>query len=135
MLESLVRLLAPWQEYFSNSVIAPTVVTAAHLTSLLVAGGLAIAHDRSTLKGVPHDIVHRPVTLGLLVVIISGLLLAAADVEVYATSYVFWIKMGLIGALLVNGSVLFRRPTRTTARISMTLWLTITVAGVVLTNA
>lgn len=134
MLETIARILAPWQDLFAGSALVSTSVTAVHITSLLVAGGLAISHDRATLHGHAHQSVHRPVTIGLALLLISGLLLAASDIEVYATSRIYWLKMAMVAALLVNGFILFRRNNRTSARISMTLWLAITVAGVVLTN-
>ena len=76
----------------------------------------------------------------------SGLLLFAADVETFLYSRVFWIKMALVVLLLVNGAILTyaeRRATRGhdawghlrgTAITSLALWLTITFAGVALTN-
>jgi hypothetical protein len=60
---------------------------------------------------------------------------------------VFWIKMGLIAMLLVNGAVLRRaehhardgavaawRTLRATSITSLVLWLSIALAGVTLTN-
>lgn len=135
MLEALARILAPWQDLYAGSALVSTSVTAVHVTSLLVAGGLAISQDRATLHGAVHQPVHRPVTIGLALLLISGLLLAASDIEVYATSRIYWFKMAMVAALLVNGFFLFRHHNRTTARISMTLWLAVTVAGVALTNA
>lgn len=135
MLETLARIFTPWQDLFADSAIVSTAVTALHLTALLVAGGLALSQDRATLLGVAHPSVHRPVTIGLGLIVLSGLLLGASDIEVYATSRVYWIKMGLVAALLVNGMMLIRRNTAARARISMMLWITITVVGVILTNA
>lgn len=134
MLDTLARLFAPWQDLFADSAIVSTTVTAVHLTALLVAGGLALSQDRATLAGVAHPPVHRPVELGLALVVLSGLMLAAADIEVYATSLIYWIKMGLVAALLLNGMMLMRQNTVTRARISMVLWILITVVGVALTN-
>lgn len=135
MLDTIARILAPWQDLFADSAVISTAVTALHLTALLVAGGLALSQDRATLLGVSHPSVHRPVTIGLGLVVLSGLLLAASDIEVYATSLTYWIKMALVAALLVNGLMLIRRNTIARARISMMLWITITVVGVILTNA
>lgn len=134
MLETIARILTPWRNLFADSAVVSTTVTALHLTALLVAGGLALSQDRATLLGVSHPSVHRPVMIGLGLVVLSGFLLAASDIEVYATSRVYWIKMGLVGVLSVNGMMLIRRNTAARARISTTLWITITAVGVILSN-
>ena len=41
-------------------------------------------------------------------IFISGVLLLAADLETYLASTIFWSKMALVGALLVNGAFLVR---------------------------
>jgi hypothetical protein len=98
--------------------------------------------ELGTLRGT-----HAIVVIGLVVVTFSGLLLFASDVDSFLYSIVFWIKMGLIVALLVNGIVLVgaerriergdeggRRPLTFTAWTSLTLWLLITLAGAALMN-
>lgn len=134
MIEMLAGWLAPWQEFYADSVVLSTGVTAMHLVALLIAGGLAVSHDRAIWKGLPHAPVHRPVILFLVLLLTSGLLMAAADIEVYAASRVYWVKMALVATLLVNGLVLYRRHTRTTAAISVALWIATTIAGTVLGN-
>ena len=52
---------------------------------------------------------HGLVVLGLVALSISGVLLFAADVETYLYSRIFWLKIGLIVLLLVNGALLLRR--------------------------
>jgi hypothetical protein len=86
-----------------------------HLGGLLLGGGGAVAADRASLRAVRASasqqashlrelaLVHRVVILGLSLTFASGLLLAAADVETYATLPVFWLKMAMIGLLLSNG--------------------------------
>lgn len=99
------------------------------------------------------DAVHRPVLMGLGLLFASGLLQAAADVETFATSPVYWTKMALVGLLLANGYVLQRteRTLRTqggghpqdalwsrlraTAIASLVLWVAIVLAGTVLMSA
>src|SRR5262245_35176078 len=94
-IERLVRLLEPWQTLYSNSKIILPVTTATHLLSMLTGGGLAIGADRTTLRILHTDRaererhllemseIHRPVALSLIVLSISGALLAAADVQTF----------------------------------------------------
>jgi len=130
-----------------------------HLGSLVGAGGCAIAADRALLLSLARGEAerraqveaiagtHRLVIIGLSMIVGSGLLLFAADVETFRSSRVFWIKMTLVVLLLVNGAVLTsaeRRAglgagdawgrLRVTAITSLALWFFITFAGVALTN-
>jgi hypothetical protein len=139
-----------------------TVVTFLHVGGLLLAGGLAIAADRSTLRALriaaherPHylrelDAVHRWVITGLVVVVLSGLALLASDIENFFGSGIFWVKMVLVVALLVNGLTMTRAETalkrdagenapawRALHRVAVTslgLWFMIAALGVALVN-
>src|SRR5689334_24386136 len=93
--ESLVSLLKPWNEFYSHSKAAATIVIFLHVGGLLLAGGLAIAADRSTLRALRVGVgertqwmrelnaVHRWVITGLSFVVVSGLLLLTADIETF----------------------------------------------------
>jgi len=160
--ESLVNLLKPWNEFYSHSKTAATVVIFLHIGGILLAGGLAIAADRGTLRALrvtagerPHYMrelgaVHRWVISGLTVVVLSGLLLLTADIENFFGSWVYWTKMALVVVLLINGLMM----TRTEAALqrdasetsphwsslhraavtSLGLWFVITAFGVALAN-
>jgi hypothetical protein len=163
MLEALAAAFAPWQSLYSDSVPVSTAVTAVHILALLVGGGLAIAADRSTLRALRHPAphraaqlyelhaVHRPVLMALGVLFVSGFAMAAADVEVFAASTFFWVKMGLVAMMLLNGALLYWtearllggastadgnerlwRRLRLTSQASLALWAMTTVAGAVL---
>lgn len=80
-------------------------------------------------------------------VIASGVLLFAADTGTYLTSRLFWVKMGLLALLMVNGAVLIRvgqragsgderawHTLRHTAVVSLALWFLTTLAGAGLPN-
>ncbi len=160
--ESLVTLLKPWADFYSHSKVAETIVTFLHIGGLLLAGGLAIAADRSTVRalrlaaeGKQHFVeelgtVHRWVLTGLTVVMISGVAMLAADVETFFGSWVFWVKMVLVALLLINGVVMTRAESalkrdagesapawatlHRTAVTSLGFWFVITLAGVALVN-
>lgn len=159
---TLARVFEPWQSVFADSTAVSTVVMAVHLTTLLIGGGLAIAADRMTLRALRRPMadrafaldelraVHRPIVISLALLLMSGAALAAADIEVFLNSPVFWVKMGLLALLLVNGLVLYRTEARLgadrnspndrlwrrmglTSRLSLSLWVVIAVMGTVLT--
>jgi|SRR6185437_6699873 len=159
----LVRLSDPWAHLYNNSKALEIIVTFLHIGGLLLAGGLAIASDRASLRAIRQAVhdraqhvealssVHHVVLTGLAVTFVSGLLLFFTDVKTFWGSWVFWVKMILILALLVNGYAMTRAEgalrsdglreddrawthLRRTALASMVLWYTITLAGVALLN-
>lgn len=157
--EALADFVAPWAKFYSHSSLTATIVTFLHVAPIIVGGGLAIAVDRGTLRlhADPAErarhlrelgLAHRTVIVALVVSSLSGLALLAADLETYLGSWVFWVKMGLIAALLGNGLLMTRAEGRLRAGIadqwgrlrvlavaSLVLWLVITFAGVALVNA
>lgn len=168
-LHALAGLLKPWERLFNNSKFVSNGVTFLHLGGLLFAGGFAIAADRATfraLRGTPEDRVtllrevgdvHQPVLIGLGVLFVSGILLAASDVETFGKSLVFLVKMVLVALLMLNGLALQRTENALRARIasgsgavseepmwqrlrrtaiaSVTLWTAILLAGTILVNS
>jgi hypothetical protein len=160
--EFLTKAFEPWASFYSDSKLVNTIVTFVHLGSLLVGGGAAIAADRDTLRaGLWKDAerghhlaelrqLHRVVITALVVVVISGLLMVAGDFETYWGSPVYWTKMLLFIALLVNGAMMrgveeklavdarVDSPAwsrlRAAAKASISLWLLTLLAGVALMN-
>lgn len=147
-----------WSALYSGSAALRSAIAFAHVGGLLSAGGCAVASDLGMLRALGRgpaavraeldrlNAVHRIVIAGLAVVIVSGVLLMLADLDAFLESRVFWIKMGLVLGLLVNGAVLVRvcRPAlqgepRARVRImtaaSITLWFLTTLLGTVLPNA
>jgi len=89
-------------------------VTYLHLLGILVGGGVAVSADRASLGLSPATpdwsqelarlaSVHRWVLGGLTLIFASGLLMMLTQLDTFATSVVFWTKMGLIALLLGNG--------------------------------
>lgn len=174
MIAPLVQHLATffdgWQALFSDSKVVSTSVTIVHVVALLFGGGLAIAADRATLRLLNEGAeyrsrhltelraTHRPVLIALTASVASGIALATSDVKTFLPSPVFWLKLGLVFLLLVNGLVLERTETalrredsestaKTTnqhsrfwnrlkmnAILSIALWTAIAIVGVTLTS-
>ena len=177
MLASVVATLAhwfaPWQSAYSDSKLLETGVTSLHIVATLVGGGIAIAADRDTLRTLRAEsevgpqalaelhATHRPVLIGLAVLFLSGFALAAADVNTFAKSPIFLIKLILVTLLCINGiflahteHLLRRRvladltrpaslePTpdlwrrlRTASWLSIILWISTVIVGTALMNA
>ncbi len=166
IVQTLTHLFAPWQSLYGDSKTVAAVVNAVHLIGLLFGGGLAVAADRTTLRALTGErtdrvraleelgAVHRPVLLALGVLFVSGVALAGADVETFAASPIFWLKLGVVALLLSNGAVLARtehelrhlptgepgrarlwRRLRVATYLSVGLWTGTVVIGTVLVNA
>lgn len=161
LVESLARIAEPWATAYGDSKLLTNAVMFSHIGGFLLAGGLALAADRTVVRASTADpgtrrlylaelnAVHTPVLLGLAVAFLSGLLLFLADVETFATAPVFWIKMGFLTLLLVNGAALRKlghrlvstdqsepgwRSLRRSAAASSVLWLVAVLTGVMLVN-
>jgi len=151
------HLLTLWAHFYHHTVAVSATLTFLHLAGILLGGGLAVATDRASLRLSPATgpdwaqeldrlaSVHRWVLAGLALIFASGFLMMLTDVETFATSGVFWTKMGLITLLLGNGFVRMRVETalrqglvagwerfRRTSVASLVLWFLILLAGALL---
>lgn len=160
MVATLLHLADSWASMYSSSAAIRTTVNFAHIGGLVGGGGCAVAADRDALVAARHDAawrahhlrrllhVHQAVIAGLATVVLSGVLLFAADVDTYWHSTIFWLKMGAVALLLANGVMVVRagrhaaaghadgwRALRTTAIASLILWSMTTLLGVALSNA
>jgi hypothetical protein len=152
-------LVDTWMSLYDKTRGVQNLTLFAHLAGLLFGGGAAVAFDRETMRmaraGTDErachlnqlPATHRAVLAGLALVAISGLLMFAADIDTFARSWVFWLKMGLVATLVTNGYLLDRegahllpddltgwKPLRLKAALSMLLWLATLLAGVVLVS-
>ena len=136
-----------------------TAIAFAHVGGLVAAGGASMMADREILSGRRRreqsgsvalrtvQKTHGIVLAGLAIVIASGVLLFAADLDAYLVSKLFWIKMALVVALMINGAILTRAERRVssnlgdswgtlqwTAIASLSLWFLTTFIGTALPN-
>jgi uncharacterized membrane protein len=153
----LKHALELWTSLFANHAALRTGIDFLHVGALVGGGGFAVAADRSALVATRRgpaperlellDGGHRLVVIALVVIIGSGLLLFAADVDTFLPSRIFWLKMGLFGLLLINGAQMIRaeraagqgdlralRRLRSLAIASLALWFLTTLAGTALPN-
>lgn len=161
LIETLTQWCAPWQAFYGDSRITEIAVTSVHVVAMLVGGGIAVAADRLTLRATRREgadrhamleelqAVHRPVKIGLAALFLSGVALAASDVETFAASPAFLVKLGLVVLLSVNGLFMLRTERllrrevtekrwgmlRLASWLSLLLWISTAVVGVVLVNA
>ena len=163
---SLAQPFEGWKDLYSHSTTISTIVLTVHLGAMFVGGGLALAADRMTLRVAAQQPserarqlaevadVHRPVLIGIALLLISGIALALADLENFLTSPVFWIKLLFVALLLINGAFLQRaearmrrhadddpiipaqwRRLRLFSVLSIVLWISTFIVGSILTNA
>jgi hypothetical protein len=164
LVDRVANLTEPWASLYNDSPALQTTITFLHLAGIFLGGGFAIATDRETfvalraarlsgqIRHLAHlHTIHRPVLVGLVMALGSGFLLLAADVQTFARSTVFWVKMVLLGLLLANGYVLERTETalregtpdspalwarlRYISGASIALWLGLILAGTVLMSS
>jgi hypothetical protein len=155
----LGHLIESWGSLYANHAALRTGIEFMHVGGLLAGGGCAITADLATISAARErppagstelqllKKTHRLVVLGLVALTISGLLLVAADVETFLYSRIFWLKMGLMVLLLINGALLLVGEGRVkrgepqawaqlhyTATASLVLWFLTTLAGAALPN-
>jgi hypothetical protein len=154
----LPDLLESWRAIYANHAALRTAVEFAHVGGLLAGGGCAVASDWTILAALRNpgarraqmpliEYAHRVVIAGLTAIVLSGVLLFAADVDTYLYSRVYWLKMTLVLLLIVNGAWLWRGERaardgdprawarlRAAATASLTLWFLTTLAGAALPN-
>lgn len=158
-MSALVHLTESWSSLYSNSATLRTFISFGHVAGLIFGGGCAVAADRATILAARQDSparqrqihhienIHRVVLVGLGFVVLSGLLLFLADFDTYVHSKVFWIKMGAVALLFVNGGRIVYEGRRAetgsaqgwsalknAAVASLVLWFSATLLGVALPN-
>jgi len=156
----LAASINTWADFYDAHRMVSVSVRYLHLAGLVVGGGTALSTDRlmlgaarsgparraSTVEALHAS--HRVVVPALAVVILTGILMTATDTATFLASPLFWLKMGLVALLLLNGAgilaaeqVAARGGARAWAWLgaaslaSLVLWLGILFVGIWLTVA
>ena len=156
---TLASLAKPWANLYGDSKVISATVTFLHIAPLIIGAGAAFAADRATMRVAREGPterarqlkelagIHRVVLFGLAMSFISGWALFFSDVETFLGSIFLWIKLALVGLLLLNGFLMTRTEAalgrsvesvplwsrlRMLAVVSAVLWFATTLAGVVL---
>jgi uncharacterized membrane protein len=163
ILETLEAFLKPWADFYGHTKLLQAGVEFLHVGGLVVGGGFALASDRAALRSLKADLeqqkhvlrdfttIHTPVIMALSVSVTSGIVMLTTDIGTFLTSPVFWTKMTLVLLLLANGYLVKRTEEQLNADpspgnrawprfkfgaiASITLWLSTTLAGVILLNS
>jgi hypothetical protein len=156
----LASTVLSWAEFYDSHQLVSVTVRFLHMVGLLVGGGTALATDRHLVRAArsgPSERAasfaalgdsHRVVVPALGAVVLTGLLMTAADTPTFLGSRLYWSKMGLVTLLFLNGLGILAAE-RAVARgrerawrwlgvfsgASLGLWLAILFAGIWLTVA
>jgi len=151
------ELVARWAHFYGQTRAVSATVTYVHLVGILAGGGVAIATDVAALRLSPGRVADWPAELdrlaavhlwvvgGLALIFASGLLLLLTQLDTFASSGVFWTKMGLVALLIGNGYARLRceialrqgavarwSSFRRTSIASLALWFLILLFGALL---
>ena len=111
-------LIDSWASVYANHAALRTALAFIHMAGLMAGGGGAITADLATITAARTRSAtlstqlailkrtHYIVVPGLIALVVSGVLLTAADLENFLASPVFWLKMGLFAILVGNGVLL-----------------------------
>ncbi len=155
----IATLAESWGSFYGDHTVVSVAVLFCHLAGLLIGGGAALAADRAILVAARDASqqaaclaslarAHRVVVPALVVMVVSGVLMALADFEAFTSSRVFYLKLALVALLGLNGLVLVWAERsadrggatsawgrlRATAMVSSVLWVGMVLVGVWLTK-
>lgn len=158
--EFLMEATEGWARFYGTSKAFSIGIAFVHFSGLLLGGGAAVAADRETLKAAGEadpvradhlqflGTVHTIAITGLGLLFLSGAAMFLADLETFWDLKVFWVKMGLVALLLLNGFAMQRTERlaasapatawprlKTTSIVSLGLWFAVVLASTILANS
>jgi hypothetical protein len=154
----LSNAVAWWASTYSDHRILSVSIRFLHIIGLVVGGGTAMVTDRSILRAARGSADQRASAIGLLarshltvvpalvLVVLTGVLLSASDLNTFFASPVYWVKLALVALLFVNGAgiVAAERLARRQdawkrlafgSAASLALWVVLLFVGTLLTAA
>jgi hypothetical protein len=158
--EFLTHATEGWAKLYGTSKALSIGITFVHFSGLLLGGGAAVAADRETLKAAGEigpvradhlqflGTVHTIAVTGLVLLFLSGAAMFLSDLETFWDTKVFWVKMGLVALLLLNGLVMQHAERlaasapakawprlKTTSIVSLALWFAVVLASTILKSS
>ncbi len=155
---TLTNVLQWWSALYGDHHIVSVGTRFLHLAGIVVGGGTAIAADGEVLRArrawerrklevvAALEEAHWVVVPALALVVATGVLMTAADLDTFLHSRLFWAKMALVVVLFVNGAGLVaaeRAAARSTSSpppllsmvslVSLVAWLGVLLLGTWLT--
>lgn len=152
--DALAGAIQSWADFKADHRIVSRLLGASHLVGILLGGGTAITMDRLVSRAArtaaalrPQVLdelerAHRLVVPALVLVFASGFLWTLSELEEFLSKPTYWLKMGMVATLLVNGWLMMRAEAkartgdesawgtmRTTSHLSLALWFVILVVG------
>ena len=111
---AITSVLSWWSSAYADHRAISVAIRFLHIAGLVVAGGTAIATDRSILLAAA-DATRRPAALltlsrshytvvpALALIVATGVLMTASDTTTFFASPVYWTKQSFVVLLLANG--------------------------------
>jgi uncharacterized protein DUF6644 len=131
-----------WSGLYSDHHAVSVTVRFLHLAALVVGGGTALVVDRHVLAAARRIDAsarqaalalagrsHRIVVPALAIMALTGVLMAAADLETYLPSRLFWTKMAFVALLVTNGALLVGAERAAAAGANERVWVRLRVAS------
>ncbi len=116
----VARWVETWAELYGSSAAVQAVALYGHLAAVVSAAGLALGADRKIVRARRASRTrriralrdwrrtHRFVLASLALGMLAGIGLLLSDVPRFLPSWIFWVKMTLLGVLVANGRVMER---------------------------
>jgi hypothetical protein len=159
MTHYLTAGIVSWSSYYGNHQLVSVSVRFVHLMAIALGGGSALLTDIWVIRARKATLtekdsafnnlckIHGLVISWIAVLVVTGLLMTLADLGTFWHSKVYWIKMALVAALVINGFALLLAERRVQkigiaqgwgqlaniSIISFVLWSTTLFAGTFLT--
>ncbi len=117
-LHFIAGIIASWASYYGNHPLVSVLVRFVHLAAIISGGGAALLMDfwilrtgntgltqkESILRMLRN--VHVYIISWIVVVVVTGMVMTAADASTFLVSRTYWVKMTLVASTVINGDAL-----------------------------